>query len=136
MRDKGLTTCIRPPCWPILFTSSLWHSQPSLACLPRPLMPVFSLAFNKASLTALVLRCALSCSIASLYLPPHIAHFRSTDLTCVCSSTSFQATAAACLQANCTAADQQAAIQLQQQECGCMHRLIDSLHVFSANWTS
>ncbi|KAF8472413.1 hypothetical protein DFH94DRAFT_696199 [Russula ochroleuca] len=41
-----------------------------------------------------------------------------TDLNCVCNSTSFKQTAANCLTANCTTADQQAALQLQQQECG------------------
>jgi CFEM domain-containing protein len=55
-----------------------------------------------------------------LYLT-HAVHIRSTDLACVCNSTSFQQTAANCLAANCTAADQQAAIQLQKQECGSMY---------------
>ncbi|KAN0109448.1 hypothetical protein V8E52_009242 [Russula decolorans] len=40
-----------------------------------------------------------------------------TDLSCVCNSVSFQQTAANCLVANCTAADQQAAQALQKQEC-------------------
>jgi len=38
-----------------------------------------------------------------------------TDLNCVCGSSSFQSTAAACLQANCTAADQQTANGLKSQ---------------------
>jgi len=41
-----------------------------------------------------------------------------TDITCVCSSSSFQSTAAACLQANCTTQDQDTAIQLRNQQCG------------------
>ncbi|KAI5983715.1 hypothetical protein EDD15DRAFT_1855575 [Pisolithus albus] len=40
-----------------------------------------------------------------------------TDLTCVCSSTTFQSDAAACLTANCTTADIQTAQALEQQEC-------------------
>ena len=48
----------------------------------------------------------------------HASHIRSTNLSCVCNSTSFQQTAANCLAANCTVADQQAALQLQQKECG------------------
>ncbi|KAJ8587679.1 hypothetical protein M405DRAFT_934573 [Rhizopogon salebrosus TDB-379] len=39
------------------------------------------------------------------------------DLTCVCSSSAFQTAAGACLQANCTAADIQAATQIQTTEC-------------------
>ncbi|KAH9055383.1 hypothetical protein EDB87DRAFT_1641557 [Lactarius vividus] len=41
-----------------------------------------------------------------------------TDLTCVCSNKAFQSASAACLNANCTTADQQAALELQQAECG------------------
>ncbi|KAL5485585.1 hypothetical protein ACEPAI_6626 [Sanghuangporus weigelae] len=40
-----------------------------------------------------------------------------TDLQCLCTSTTFQSTAAACLQSNCTAADLAAGQALQQQEC-------------------
>ncbi|EIM79465.1 uncharacterized protein STEHIDRAFT_150951 [Stereum hirsutum FP-91666 SS1] len=40
-----------------------------------------------------------------------------TELSCVCTSTAFQDAASACLQANCTSAEQQAALQLQSQEC-------------------
>ncbi|KDQ56218.1 hypothetical protein JAAARDRAFT_79292 [Jaapia argillacea MUCL 33604] len=39
------------------------------------------------------------------------------DLACVCTNVNFQTTAAACLAANCTAADQQTALQLQTAEC-------------------
>lgn len=46
--------------------------------------------------------------------------FSSTDLTCVCTNTAFQAAAKACLLANCTTADQQAALQLEQAECNGM----------------
>ncbi|KAI9452280.1 hypothetical protein BJY52DRAFT_1405478 [Lactarius psammicola] len=41
-----------------------------------------------------------------------------TDITCVCSNREFQSTAAACLNANCTTADQAAALELQQSQCG------------------
>jgi len=41
-----------------------------------------------------------------------------TNVTCVCTSQAFQAEALSCLQANCTAADLQAATQLQQSICG------------------
>ena len=61
-----------------------------------------------------------------LYLFLH--RFRSTDLSCVCNSTSFKATAASCLTANCTAADQQAALQLEQQECGSMYHPVNTLY--------
>jgi hypothetical protein len=60
----------------------------------------------------------------------HTVHICSTDLSCICKSTSFQQTAANCLAANCTAADQQAALELQKQECGCMYlprQLLSSL---------
>ncbi|THH20279.1 hypothetical protein EW146_g1037 [Bondarzewia mesenterica] len=40
-----------------------------------------------------------------------------TDLSCVCTSQAFQSTAQQCLTSNCTSADQQAALQLQQTEC-------------------
>ncbi|KAG2158669.1 uncharacterized protein EDB93DRAFT_1245900 [Suillus bovinus] len=40
-----------------------------------------------------------------------------TDLSCVCTSTAFQAAAGACLQANCTATDIAQAQALQQSEC-------------------
>lgn len=40
-----------------------------------------------------------------------------TNVTCVCTSQQFQTLAAACLQANCTAADLQAALGLQSQIC-------------------
>src|SRR5258708_12812067 len=64
--------------------------------------------------------CVYILVLTFLYLP-HAAHICSTDLACVCNSTSFKQTAANCLAANCTAADQQAAIQLQKQECGSMY---------------
>ncbi|KAH9066000.1 hypothetical protein EDB83DRAFT_2315020 [Lactarius deliciosus] len=41
-----------------------------------------------------------------------------TDLTCVCSNKAFQSASAACLNANCTTADQQSALELQLAECG------------------
>ncbi|KAI9441923.1 hypothetical protein H4582DRAFT_2055718 [Lactarius indigo] len=41
-----------------------------------------------------------------------------TDLTCVCSNRAFQSAAAQCLNANCTTAEQQSALELQQAECG------------------
>ncbi|OJA19755.1 hypothetical protein AZE42_06786 [Rhizopogon vesiculosus] len=40
-----------------------------------------------------------------------------SDLPCVCTSTTFQTAAGACLQANCTAAEVQSATQLQTAEC-------------------
>ncbi|KAG6840291.1 hypothetical protein C0991_007684 [Blastosporella zonata] len=43
-----------------------------------------------------------------------------TDASCVCSNTDFQTAAAACLQANCTASDLQAALTLQEQECNAL----------------
>src|ERR1700755_1511538 len=48
--------------------------------------------------------CVVKLVSTSLYLT-HAAHIRSTDLSCVCNSTSFQQTAENCLAANCTAAD-------------------------------
>ncbi|KAH8985531.1 hypothetical protein EDB92DRAFT_1351154 [Lactarius akahatsu] len=41
-----------------------------------------------------------------------------TNLTCVCSNKAFQSASAACINANCTTADQQAALELQLAECG------------------
>ncbi|KAH9165061.1 hypothetical protein EDB89DRAFT_2077365 [Lactarius sanguifluus] len=41
-----------------------------------------------------------------------------TDLACVCSNKAFQRASAACLNAKCTTADQQAALELQKQKCG------------------
>ncbi|OAX35534.1 hypothetical protein K503DRAFT_785016 [Rhizopogon vinicolor AM-OR11-026] len=40
-----------------------------------------------------------------------------SDLPCVCTSTTFQSAAGACLQANCTTAEVQTATQLQTAEC-------------------
>ncbi|KAI6117781.1 hypothetical protein EDD17DRAFT_920138 [Pisolithus thermaeus] len=40
-----------------------------------------------------------------------------TDLSCVCTSTTFQSEAGACLTANCTTTDVQTAQALEQQEC-------------------
>ncbi|KAI0061791.1 hypothetical protein BV25DRAFT_1870555 [Artomyces pyxidatus] len=40
-----------------------------------------------------------------------------TDLQCVCTSTAFQSAAQQCLTSQCTQADQQAALQLQQSQC-------------------
>ncbi|KAH8984798.1 hypothetical protein EDB86DRAFT_3219811 [Lactarius hatsudake] len=41
-----------------------------------------------------------------------------TDLSCVCSNQAFQSASAACVNAKCTTADQQAALDLQKQNCG------------------
>ncbi|KAI0072418.1 hypothetical protein K474DRAFT_398330 [Panus rudis PR-1116 ss-1] len=41
-----------------------------------------------------------------------------TDVSCVCSDQTFQQNAAQCLESQCSSDEQQAAIQLQQQECG------------------
>ncbi|KAI1784984.1 hypothetical protein LXA43DRAFT_171604 [Ganoderma leucocontextum] len=41
-----------------------------------------------------------------------------TDISCVCSNTKFQQAALTCLQQSCTAAEVQAAMALQAQECG------------------
>ncbi|KAG8769820.1 hypothetical protein FRC12_004722 [Ceratobasidium sp. 428] len=41
-----------------------------------------------------------------------------TDIECVCSNPDFQASALQCLTDNCTAAEQQQALQLEQQVCG------------------
>ena len=60
--------------------------------------------------------CVVKLVLTSLNLT-HATHNHSTDLACVCSSASFQQTAANCLAANCTATDQQAAQALQKQEC-------------------
>ncbi|KAG8742928.1 hypothetical protein FRC10_000716 [Ceratobasidium sp. 414] len=59
--------------------------------------------------------CILQCSMQAAQ-SAGCASF--TDPSCVCSNTDFQTAAAECLQANCTAAEQQAALQLQQQLCG------------------
>jgi hypothetical protein len=64
--------------------------------------------------------CVVKLVLTSLNLT-HTAYIRSTDLACVCNSTSFKQTATNCLTANCTAADQQAALELQKQECGSMY---------------
>jgi len=47
-----------------------------------------------------------------------LALFSSTDVACACSNKAFQSAVAACLNANCTSADQAAALELQQAECG------------------
>ncbi|KAI0324807.1 hypothetical protein GY45DRAFT_1262141 [Cubamyces sp. BRFM 1775] len=39
------------------------------------------------------------------------------DINCLCTNTKFQTDAASCLQSNCTAADVQTALGLQQAEC-------------------
>ncbi|KAI0276172.1 hypothetical protein BGY98DRAFT_987184, partial [Russula aff. rugulosa BPL654] len=75
--------------------------------------------------------CTLACLVLSSLNLTHAAHIRSTDLSCVCNSTSFQETAASCLVANCTAADQQAAQELQKEECGSMYLPTNSFHHFS-----
>ncbi|KAI0250132.1 hypothetical protein BJV78DRAFT_1113478, partial [Lactifluus subvellereus] len=41
-----------------------------------------------------------------------------TNVSCVCTSKAFQTAAASCLSANCTTADQKAATQLQETQCG------------------
>ncbi|KAH9165059.1 hypothetical protein EDB89DRAFT_2126207 [Lactarius sanguifluus] len=41
-----------------------------------------------------------------------------TNISCVCSNKAFQSASAACINANCTTADQQAALELQLAECG------------------
>jgi hypothetical protein len=109
-------------CLPIVFTfSSLSLSLPQLACRPRLLilMLVSSAASTRVWRTAPAPLCTFSCSLKSLYVPDH-SHFHSTDISCVCGSQSFQATAGACLKANCSASDQAAAVQLRNQECGSM----------------
>jgi hypothetical protein len=42
----------------------------------------------------------------------------STDTSCICTNAKFQVAVAACLQANCTAADVQQALALQKAQCG------------------
>lgn len=42
---------------------------------------------------------------------------RSTDVSCVCTNTTFQKAAQSCLTSKCSSADQAAALQLQQSEC-------------------
>ena len=71
-------------------------------------------------------RSPLKLSPASLYfiyqpgtdsvLPSPTTH--RTDLTCVCTNTTFQQAALSCLQKNCTSAEVTAAQTLQSQECG------------------
>ncbi|KAJ3487531.1 hypothetical protein NLI96_g3465 [Meripilus lineatus] len=59
-------------------------------------------------------QCALSCVTQSLSAGGCTSF---TDLSCVCTSTEFQQAAQACLQANCTAEETAAAVQLQQTQC-------------------
>ncbi|KAL5526197.1 hypothetical protein ACEPAG_7536 [Sanghuangporus baumii] len=49
-----------------------------------------------------------------------------TDIQCLCTSTTFQSAAAACLQSNCTAADLAAGQALQQQECASVRNIVSS----------
>ncbi|KAI0288718.1 hypothetical protein BC826DRAFT_971447 [Russula brevipes] len=60
-------------------------------------------------------RCVLTCVQQALSNSTCTAI---TDISCICGSSSFQTTAAACLNATCTAAEQQQALGLQQQQCG------------------
>ena len=57
----------------------------------------------------------LTCFSDCLHDPD--AYFDSADLPCVCSSSAFQAAAGACIQATCSAADYQTALELQKLEC-------------------
>ncbi|KAH9957856.1 hypothetical protein BGW80DRAFT_1185570 [Lactifluus volemus] len=41
-----------------------------------------------------------------------------TNVSCVCASKAYQNLSSACLKANCTTADQEAALQLQESNCG------------------
>ncbi|KAI0071467.1 hypothetical protein K474DRAFT_617001 [Panus rudis PR-1116 ss-1] len=41
-----------------------------------------------------------------------------TDVSCVCSDTTFQTNASNCLKSSCSSSEQQAALQLQQGQCG------------------
>ncbi|KAI9460348.1 hypothetical protein F5148DRAFT_1286911 [Russula earlei] len=76
--------------------------------LVNPLHIVFTLALSSAIGVSAQTpdACILGCVNAGL-----------ANSTCTSLSASFQSAAAACLTANCTAADQQAALQLQKQEC-------------------
>ncbi|KAI6029054.1 hypothetical protein PISMIDRAFT_676869 [Pisolithus microcarpus 441] len=69
-----------------------------------------SAASSTPSLSPCLLNCVTSAASAA-----GCSSF--TDLTCVCSSTTFQSEAGACLTANCTTTDIQTAQALEQQEC-------------------
>jgi hypothetical protein len=64
------------------------------------------------------------------------ASFNSQDLSCVCNNTVFKTAAANCLTANCTAQDQQTALQLEQSQCGNSMRLLPTFFPTRASDTS
>ncbi|THH09775.1 hypothetical protein EW145_g1782 [Phellinidium pouzarii] len=58
------------------------------------------------------------------------------DLTCICTSTSFQSDALSCLQSNCPASDLAAAQALQSEECGTASSASGSASASPASTTS
>jgi hypothetical protein len=86
-----------------------------------PPRPVSLLAFSTVSLPLPPPLVVLPCMHHSFFLSSldsNVSPLYSEDLTCVCTNTAFQTAAGACLTANCTAAEQATAQQLQQTECG------------------
>ncbi|CAG7854905.1 hypothetical protein SIIN_538_T [Serendipita indica DSM 11827] len=75
---------------------------------------VATAALVAAQGTADVPECVLTCSTNAL----EGSGCTSITDTCICTSTEFQTAALACLTANCTATEQQAALTLQSTLCG------------------
>ncbi|QRV98062.1 CFEM domain protein [Ceratobasidium sp. AG-Ba] len=76
---------------------------------------IFVAAF--AGMAAAQSACVVDCSTQAA-TSAGCSGMLSTDTECICSNQDFQTAAAECLQSNCTAEEQQQAVQLQQQLCG------------------
>ncbi|KAG6382206.1 hypothetical protein JVT61DRAFT_859 [Boletus reticuloceps] len=86
----------------------------SCALLAQAQSDTTTAAPSQTSLPAGLDQCIITCS-SQAAAAAGCGSF--TNLTCVCTSVAFQSAAGACLVANCTQADLQAAQQISSQQC-------------------
>ncbi|KAF8434380.1 hypothetical protein L210DRAFT_3410855 [Boletus edulis BED1] len=86
----------------------------SCALLVQAQSDTTTAAASQTSLPAGLDQCIITCSSQAAAVAG-CGSF--TNLTCVCTSTAYQSAAGACLAANCTSSDLQAAQQIENQQC-------------------
>ncbi|KAF8131801.1 hypothetical protein EV363DRAFT_1416719 [Boletus edulis] len=86
----------------------------SCALLAQAQSNTTTAAASQTSLPAGLDQCIITCSTQAAAVAG-CGSF--TNLTCVCTSAAFQSAAGACLAANCTTSDLQAAQQIENQQC-------------------
>jgi len=112
--DKRLITSLSRS--PTLSTSTSHEMISTVKLLA--VVSIAALAVNAASLptsTGGLSGCIKSCLQGAISSTGACSSY--TDITCVCASKAFQSNAHLCLTKNCSKADQNTALSLQQQQC-------------------